>query len=128
MALCSALVASLSPSQATAQISVTFSRPLAPPVDDPLPVEVRVNSPYQLTGVKATAGSHEVAMTLVGENIWRGTLAFTGEPFGTMHTLTVVATDVFGTTGTASQPIKVDRLPKLTVLSPLVDDSVARPN
>src|SRR5687768_2471973 len=104
--------------RAAAQISFTWPAPVDSRAQDPYPVVVQVTSPYELTSVRAVAGSHELTLTKSGP-YYAGSLPLTGEPFGTQLTLTVTATDLYGTAANVSRAITVDRLPVLTVTSPI---------
>jgi hypothetical protein len=124
------------PSIAAAQISVTIQRPLEGAlVNDNFRVAATVTSTYAIQNVTADALGRSASMSfsscayITGTSTcnpgWIGTIPTTGVPRGSLL-ITVTARDTMGNVAVDSRHATFDRLPALTVSSPL-QYAVARP-
>lgn len=118
--------------QTTCGVGVTLIRvneqqePTVLRVDDTFQVAAYVSSACQLQSVVATVFGRTTSLTFnSSQGRWTGTPSIVGAPVGP-GTLTVVATDVFGTSGSRSVTIVHDKLPVLTVTRP-TPGTVGRP-
>lgn len=112
-------------SVATAQaITVSITAPMSGRVvNGALNVTATVQSTYDLTEVRASVSGEAVVLSRSGTQ-FQGTVQTSALPSGP-YVLTVTATDVFGTTGTAQRTFILDRLPILAPVQP-IDYSVTR--
>ena len=124
------------PAIAAAQISVTIQRPLEGAlVGDTFRVAATVTSVLEVSDVTASVLSRSVSMSMVacayttGTNTchsgWAANIPTTGFPRGDLP-ITVTARDTEGKVAVATRHATFDRLPVLTVSSPL-QYAVARP-
>lgn len=103
-------------------IAITIDAPAADAtVADSLAIEVRVSSTFEISSVTASVGPLTTALTCCGgrfTNAYTNTLTLDGLARGP-QTLTITVTDALGNSGQAQRLFFLDRLPTLSVGSPL---------
>ncbi len=99
-------------------------------VNDPMTVAASVTSTYQLQAVLASIEGVHQQLTLgtygkYSTPAWTGSVAFGNKPKGPFG-LVISAMDIYGNRTDVVVPLMLDRLPSLSVITPL-SESVARP-
>lgn len=96
-------------------------------VADSVAVQVSVNSTYELQSVTAEVDGRSTNLTFSSMgNTWSGTLSLAGLASG-QKTLTLTATDVFGSLGQTEETIVRDLPPTVSITEPR-SGTVARPD
>ncbi len=127
--LCLLLIFTLLTGRIFAGITITFNAPGTNFIsDNPLSIQVLVQSVNAVSSVTAVAGGRTTVLTAVANNAYynyEGTLNITGLPQDTTR-LTVYATDAFNNCDSASVNFIYSIPPDITVVQP-APYSVARP-
>lgn len=107
----------------SADITLSIERPTQQRVYGDVRVSVRIQSTFEITNVVAKVNDRESTLTFITlglgqQPVFAGDLSLEGLARGA-YELSIIATDAFGNTGTATKPIFLDRLPTLQIGEPL---------
>jgi hypothetical protein len=116
--------AMLTAAAAAASITVQIDQPAGASTQaGPLSVAATVVSTFQLQSVVAQVDTLNASLTYTTGNSWTGSLALTALTLGP-KTLTVTATDIYGSTATGSAAFRYRHPPTVVVDQPLWGDVV----